>query len=212
MSSTTWKSSPSSTREGPPRWMLGLRQAGSPEPAHDRGREERSCLQAVQDGEIVAAVEIELLAADHRERRRDELARHCRRVVGQREPDPLHHERVAGQNCGRLPVRSPDARPAAPLGVVVERRQVVVDEREGVHELDRRRSRQQLGQARLRPPPRRPGKARASPASRPARGGSARPATRARASGQARRSRSRRARAAPQAPAASVSAAQAGLP
>ena len=55
----------------------------------------------------------------------------------EREPDRLDDERVAGEDRRRLAVGRPDARLAAPLLVVVERRQVVVDEREGVDELDR---------------------------------------------------------------------------
>ena len=64
------------------------------------------------------------------------------RVARERERERLGEERVAGEDRRRLAVGRPDARLAAPLGVVVERRQVVVDEREGVHELDRGRRRQ----------------------------------------------------------------------
>ena len=79
MSSTTWKSSPSSP--------ANARHADAPAPEArrpstphiDGRREERAGFQPVELGEVVAALEVELLAADHPERRLDELARDVRR-------------------------------------------------------------------------------------------------------------------------------------
>ena len=78
------------------------------------------------------------------ERRLRELAADQRRRVGQREPERLREQRVAGEQRGRLAERDVRGRAAAALVVVVERRQVVVDERERVHELDRCRRRQHV--------------------------------------------------------------------
>ena len=108
-------------------------------------------------GEVGAgAVDVEVLAADHPERRRGELARDvgtCRtdaasRNASARSASPARI-RGASPNC------RPDARLPSPLLVVVERGQVVVDERERVHELERARGRQR--DLSTRPPaPRRP--------------------------------------------------------
>ena len=59
------------------------------------------------------------------------------RLVAQREPQRLREERVSGEERGTLAERDPCALAAATLDVVVHRGQVVVDQREGVHELDR---------------------------------------------------------------------------
>ena len=90
----------------------------------------------------MAALEIHLLAADHPERRLDQLARDSG-PRDEREAERLGDERVAGEDRRRLAVGGPDARLPAALRVVVERGQVVVHERERVHELDRRRGREQ---------------------------------------------------------------------
>ena len=71
-----------------------------------------------------------------------ELARDARRGVREREPEGLGEERVAREDADRLAVVRPRRRPAAALCVVVERRQVVVDERERVDELERAAARQ----------------------------------------------------------------------
>ncbi len=87
----------------------------------------------------VVARDVAVLAADHPERRVDELAGDAGRLVGQREPQRLGEQRVAGEQRDPLAERDVRARAPAPLVVVVHRRQVVVDEREGVDELERRR-------------------------------------------------------------------------
>ena len=90
------------------------------------------------------AGDVAVLAADHAERGLRELAADQRRRIGQREPERLGEERVAGQQRGGLAEGDVRGRAAAALVVVVERRQVVVDERERVHELNRCRGRQHL--------------------------------------------------------------------
>ena len=76
----------------------------------------------------VRARDVEVLAADHAERRLGELARRLRPVVTEREAKRLRQQCVAGEERDGLPVRDVRAWAAAPLVVVVERRQVVVDE------------------------------------------------------------------------------------
>src|SRR5205823_11099476 len=106
--------------------------------ARDRGREEPARLQAVQRGEIgLAAGDVEVLAADHAERRLDELARHIRRRVRQSEPERLREQRVASQDPHALPALRPRAGPPAPPLVVVQRGETVVDAREVVDERQR---------------------------------------------------------------------------
>ncbi len=96
-------------------------------------------------GEVVAVDHrVEVLAADHPERRLGELARDRRRLVARGEPDRLREQRVAGEDADALPELLPRRGVAAPLLVVVHRRQVVVDERERVDELDRERRRHHL--------------------------------------------------------------------
>ncbi len=85
---------------------------------------------------VLRAVEVEPLPADHLQRRPHELARDVSGRIREREPKGLGEQRVAGEHRGRLAVGGPHRWRAAPLAVVVERRQVVVDERERVHELD----------------------------------------------------------------------------
>ena len=126
------------------------------------GDEEAPRLQTVQLLEIgVVARDVAVLAADHPERRVDELARDLGRLVGEREPQRLGEERVAGEERDALAERDVRARPSAPLVVVVQRRQVVVDERERVHELERGGGRKRILDRRLRPPRRPRGRARA---------------------------------------------------
>ena len=66
----------------------------------------------------------------------------CR--VRERKPHRLGEQRVAGEDRRRLVELRPGARASTPDLVVVEGRQVVVDEREVVHELDRCRCGEQL--------------------------------------------------------------------
>ena len=84
--------------------------------------------------------DVEVLAADHPERRLGQLAREPGRRIAEREPERLDEQGVAREQRDPLAERDVRARPAAALVVVVERRQVVVDEREGVHELERGRA------------------------------------------------------------------------
>ena len=141
--------------ERPPGRLLRLGHPGHPEPEPDRRREQPPRLEPVELGEVgVGARDVEVLAADHPERRLGELARRAGRRVGEREPERLGEQRVAREQRDALAERDVRARPAAPLVVVVERRQIVVDERERVHELDRRGGRQRrLGLDRRRPRP-----------------------------------------------------------
>ena len=70
----------------------------------------------------------------------------------EREPERLDEQGIAREQRDPLAERDVRARAAAPLVVVVERRQIVVDERERVHELERGRGRQRalrLGPGRL---------------------------------------------------------------
>src|SRR6185503_1454800 len=136
---------PELVRKVAPRLLVGVRQLGDPERAGDRCVEEAAGLQAVDLLERVAELlRVCVLAADHPERRLDELPRDERRRIGQRQSDRLGKERIPGENRGRLVVLRPRARPPASELVVVERGQVVVDEREVVDELDRGTGRQEL--------------------------------------------------------------------
>ena len=83
----------------------------------------------------VVAVDVAVLAADHPERRLRELAPDHRSRVREREPECLGEQRVARQERRRLAESDVRRRAAPPLVVVVHRGQVVVHERERVHEL-----------------------------------------------------------------------------
>ena len=85
----------------------------------------------------VVARDVAVLAADHPERRLDELAGDLAGLVAEREAQRLGEERVAGEQRDALAERDVRARPSAALVVVVQRGQVVVDERERVHQLER---------------------------------------------------------------------------
>ena len=95
-------------------------------------------MQAPEPVRVEATVDrdVEVLAADHAERRLGELARDVGRRVAQREPKRLGQERVAGQDGDALPEANVGARLPAAQIVVVERRQVVVHEAERVDELE----------------------------------------------------------------------------
>ena len=113
--------------------------------------------------------DVEVLPADHPERRADELLRYLGPSRAGRQCERLREERVAGEERHGLPEGDVDARPPPSLGVVVQRGQVVVDERERVDELERRRgervpllrplpaasqtARHSTGRIRLPPPP-----------------------------------------------------------
>ena len=131
--------------ERAPRRLLRLGQLRRPERHRHRRVEEPPGLEPVDGGEVVALDHrVEVLAADHPERRLRELARDRRRLVARREPHGLREQRVAGEHRRALAELLPRGRIAAPLLVVVHPRQVVVDERERVDELDRERRRHDL--------------------------------------------------------------------
>ena len=81
------------------------------------------------------AGDVEVLAADHAERRLCKLTPDLRKRIRQRQPERLRKQRVAREDGNGLAELGPGRRPAAPLGVVVECRQVVVHERERMDEL-----------------------------------------------------------------------------
>ena len=111
MSSTIWKSSPSSSPNAAPRRLLLPGQLGRPERQRHRRVEEAAGLQPVDGREVGARLHrVEVLAADHPERRLGELARDVRRRVRAGEPERLGEERVAGEHRLPLAVRRPDAR------------------------------------------------------------------------------------------------------
>ena len=66
--------------------------------------------------------DVDVLAADHAERRVDELARYVGSVIAQREPDRLTEQRVAGEDRDGLAELRVTARLATAQVVVVERR------------------------------------------------------------------------------------------
>src|SRR5207247_4917526 len=106
--------------ESPPRPLLGLGDVCCPEAARDRGVEEAAGLQPVEGGEVLRlARDVEVLAADHPERRLHELACDGGLRIRAREPDGLADEGVARQHADRLPELSPAAWPAAPQLVIV---------------------------------------------------------------------------------------------
>ena len=93
-------------------------------------------MQLLQVGVVTGDVAV--LAADHAERRVHELTCDLVRVVRESEAYRLREKRIAGEKGDALAERDVSARPPATLVVVVESRQVVVDERERVDELERR--------------------------------------------------------------------------
>ena len=104
-------------RRTPATALLGRRHAGDAEPEPDRGGEQPPCLEPVQLGEVVVgARDVEVLAADHPERRLGELARGpssgssaragtppraARRRRGARRPRRTPHGRSAGLGARR---------------------------------------------------------------------------------------------------------------
>ena len=124
--------------EPPPRPLQFGRHLGDPEAAADRGLEEPRRLEPVQlEAVFPAAVDVEVLPGDHSRGGECELARDVRRLVANGKGERLVEERVAGED--RLPLAEANVhrRPAAALLVVVQRREVVVDERERVDQLQR---------------------------------------------------------------------------
>ena len=117
--------------------LVGFGNLRRPERAADRGGEQPPGLQPVQRREVVH------LAVDVRcwppiiPSVASASSRRLRRSGRRRQPERLREQRVAGEDGVRLAETRPHAGPAAPDVVVVERRQVVVDERERVDELER---------------------------------------------------------------------------
>src|SRR3954454_16593886 len=129
--------------ESPPRRLLPLGDLGDPQREPDRRREEAARLQLVQRRFVrCRAGDVEVLPADHAESRLRELATDMRERKRERETEGLRKQRVACEHRGGFTELCPDRRPAAPLRVVVQRRQIIVDERECVHELECRAGRQ----------------------------------------------------------------------
>ena len=170
-------------------------RAGSAAQSGERDRrvEEAARLQPVHRLEVGAGLHrVEVLAADHPERRLGELAHDVggrvrarragtpRRGARRRRAPPCPR-RTAAQTLG-LPRRSL---------VVVERGQVVVDEREVVHELDRERRRASPARAAPRAPRRRRARSPAGCACRPSRRARSAPTP----AGRGARARARAARA-----------------
>ena len=91
--------------------------------------------------------DVHVLAADHalHARRRGDLGeggQHCRGAAAlahQHQVERLREEAVPGQDRHVLAEGDVARRPATPQGVVVDRRQVVVDQRVRVDELESRR-------------------------------------------------------------------------
>ena len=128
--------------ERPPRRLRRRGNLRRPEPQPDGSCEQPSGLEPMEvlEGDVRAG-DVEVLPADHPERRLCELADRLRPAVAEREVERLREQRVTGEQRHALAERDVQARPAPPLVVVVHRREVVVDEREGVHELEPERGR-----------------------------------------------------------------------
>ena len=110
MSSTIWKSRPSSAANARHGSCSRARQLRGRERAADGGLEERDGLQRVQRVERGTASRVEPLAADHRERRVHQLAGDRGRVVRQRQPKRLGRQSIACEHGHGLPELRPDGR------------------------------------------------------------------------------------------------------
>ena len=142
MSSTIWKRTPSSSPNARQGASLVRGEAGDGGRGRHPGAEEPPGLEAwsrrsPSASSLAVAGDVEVLAADHAEGRVGDLARDGRRRIAQREAEGLGEQRVAGEDGDVLAEADVRARLPAPEVVVVERRQVVVHEAEGVHELER---------------------------------------------------------------------------
>ena len=174
-SSTIWNRSPSSSPNSRQGSWSETGTSAAHRRAADRCREQPPGLQPVQHREVVhLAVDVEVLAADHPERRLRELACDLGRRVGGGLAEGLRQQRVAGEDRVGLAEARPHAGAAAPDVVVVERRQVVVDERERVDELERCGRREHVLDVGARRLSRRQADHRAAPACRPPRSRSGR--------------------------------------
>ena len=204
MSSTIWKSRPSSSPNARQGASLVGREARDRDRARDRRAQQPAGLQRVQAPSPSASSSPSVVTSTYWPPIIPRVASAssragCGRRVAQHQPEGLGQERVAGEDGDVLAEAHVGARLAAPQVVVVERRQVVVDEAEGVDELERAGGGQQLAPGRARAPRRSRGRAPAGSASRRrgASSGAPPPARRARrraAGGSARRRRARGAR------------------
>ena len=132
---------PELVAERAPSCLFSLRHLRRPKSDTNRRREQASRLEPVQRRLVGrGAGDVQVLPADHPQRRLRELPADERRRIRQRQPKRLCQQCVAGQNSNRLPVTRPYGRIAATDVVVVEGGQIVVDEREVVDELDGRGS------------------------------------------------------------------------
>src|SRR5919197_3427246 len=129
--------------ERPPPGLLRLGHARSLESQPHSGREQTTCLEPVELRQVsVVTGDVSVLAANHAERRRRELARGPRTLVRERQSERFAKERIAREDRGALSECHVRARAAPPKVVVVHSGEVVVDERERVDQLDRGRRRQ----------------------------------------------------------------------
>ena len=156
-----------------------LVDAGEGERDQDAGPDQAARLQPVELAQpvgvqLLAGGHVAVLASDHAgdAGRRDELperrehARGIALLALAEMADRLGEEAVAGQDRDVLPVDDVRRRSAPPQLVVVHRRQVVVDQRVGVDELDRGRGGQHLASDPRPPSARWRGTARAGSACR----------------------------------------------
>ena len=150
MSSTIWKSRPSSSPKAAHGSPLVGREARDRDRARDRRAQQPAGLQLVQVDEpvgveVTVGRHVHVLASDHPEGRGGELPSRLRALVAEHEAEGLGQERVPREDGDAFAEAHMGARLAAPKVVVVQRRQVVVDEAEGVDELERAGSGQHLG-------------------------------------------------------------------
>src|SRR3954463_10206394 len=102
--------------EFPPRSLLALGYLGHPQGKPDRRGEKAARLQLVQRRFVRrGAGDVEVLPADHAERRLRELAADMRERKREREPKGLRKQRVTCEHRGRFAELGPDRSPAAPL-------------------------------------------------------------------------------------------------
>src|SRR5439155_17674802 len=120
---------PELVAERAPRSLLPLRHACHPERGADGSGEQAAGLALLQ-GRLVwrLAGAVEVLAADHADRRLRKLAAHLWNVVRARKPERFREQRVPGPAGDRLSMLRPDRGPAAALCIVVERGQAVAHE------------------------------------------------------------------------------------
>ena len=91
-----------------PRKLVGGRNVGCPEPAAHGCCEQPAGLQAVEHRQVVhLAVNVEVLATDHAEGRLRKLLSDLGRRIGGRLAKGLGQERIAREDCVRLPETGP---------------------------------------------------------------------------------------------------------